>query len=59
MSDKTLEKLFLFFSGLILLFVVFSWPVSSYFEAKAYKNLTGKEVTTWDAMFLELRVTNE
>jgi len=29
---------------------------SSHYEAKAYKKVTGIEVSTWDAMFLRLRV---
>ena len=32
------------------------WVVSSSFEAKSYNNLTGNNVSTWDAMFLDLRV---
>ena len=39
--------------------VVGLWVGRSYFEAKAYNHVTGKEVSTFDAMFLELRVTNE
>ncbi len=44
----------------ILLFLALggSWVVRSYFEARAYERVTGKSVSTWDAMFLELRVTN-
>lgn len=30
--------------------------IRSRWEAKAYTRLTGKQVTTWDAMFLDLRV---
>jgi hypothetical protein len=45
----------------VLMFVstILAWPAYSYFEAKAYNSVTGKNVSTWDAMFLELRVTNE
>ena len=43
-----------FLAGFICL-----WIGNSYFEARAYNNVTGKEVSTFDAMFLELRVTNE
>lgn len=32
------------------------WVVSSYFEAQAYNSVTGRQVSTWDAMFLDLRV---
>jgi hypothetical protein len=37
-----------FFGGLHVL--------HSSYEAAAYTRLTGKQVTTWDAMFLDLRV---
>lgn len=30
--------------------------VSAYNEARAYQRVTGKTVTTWDAMWLDLRV---
>lgn len=33
--------------------------VSSYLEARAYNRVTGKNVTTWDAMYLDLRVQAE
>ncbi len=32
------------------------WVVKSYFEAQAYNRLTGAHATTWDAMWVELRV---
>lgn len=32
------------------------WVAFSYMEARAYERVTGKQVTTWDAMFLDLRV---
>lgn len=32
------------------------WIGQSHFEAKAYNNITGSNVSTWDAMFIELRV---
>lgn len=34
------------------------WIISSYFEAQSYNRLTGKSVSTWDAMYLELRVVH-
>ena len=43
------------FGGLLLLSVV-AHSVVSYFEARAYTNVTGRHVSTWDAMFLDLRV---
>jgi len=32
------------------------WAFSSMMEAKAYNRATGSNVTTWDAMWIELRV---
>lgn len=32
------------------------WVVPSYFEARAFERATGKSVSTWDAMFVQLRV---
>lgn len=39
-----------------LLIALVLWIVSSKFEAEAFYRLTGKKVSTWDAMFLDLRV---
>lgn len=41
---------------LIIILPIVLWVVPSYFEARTYQKLTGKEVTTWDAMWVELRV---
>jgi hypothetical protein len=41
---------------LLLAIAVFMWIVPSYFEASTYRKLTGANVTTWDAMWVELRV---
>lgn len=35
------------------------WVVKSHFEAAAYHRITGRHVSTWDAMFVDLRVTAE
>ncbi len=32
------------------------WVVRSRFEAQAYNRVTGAHVSTWDAMWLDLRV---
>ena len=32
------------------------WVIQSYFESSTYNRLTGSETTTWDAMWVELRV---
>jgi len=44
--------------GFIALFgvLIAIWVTRSYFEAKAFNNITGKNVSTLDAMFVELRV---
>lgn len=42
----------LFFVGFIGLLIF-----SAYMEAKTYNKLTGSNVTTWDAMFVTLRVS--
>lgn len=43
-------------SVIALIFTFGGTYVSSYFEARAYERVTGKQVSTWDAMFLKLRV---
>lgn len=32
---------------------------TAYYEAKAYNRITGSKVTTWEAVFVELRVIGE
>jgi hypothetical protein len=32
------------------------WAAFSCFEARAYRAVTGREVSTWQAMFLDLQV---
>jgi hypothetical protein len=34
------------------------WVVASHFEARAFNRATGADVSTWDAMFVELRVNS-
>lgn len=33
-----------------------AWFIQAHFESAAYERVTGKKVSTWDAMWLELRV---
>ena len=41
----------------VIVFVInLSWVLPSYLEARAFNNVTGKDVSTIDAMFLSLRV---
>ena len=41
---------------IVLALVILLWVVPAYFEAKAYNRVTGENVSTWDAMWIELRV---
>lgn len=40
----------------IPIFLCCFWILPSYFEAKTFSRLTGKSVSTWDAMWVELRI---
>jgi hypothetical protein len=44
-------------AGLIGALVILMLPLS-YMEAKTYNKLTGANVTTWDALWVDLRVTD-
>lgn len=50
------NKIFLTLLSLIFGGVLLLWVADSYLEARAFNNVTGKTVSTWDAMFIELRV---
>lgn len=41
---------------IVLVVSLFTWIVGSAFEASAYNRITNSNVTTWEAMFVELRV---
>lgn len=43
----------------VLVMVAIFWAVSSHFEARTYNRLTGSNVSTWDAMFVQLRVVGQ
>lgn len=47
--------IFIAFVGLL----IGIWVFRSSMEAKAYNRATGHEVSTWDAMWIELRVQAE
>jgi hypothetical protein len=32
------------------------WVTKSHFESKSYNNITGSNTSTWEAMWVELRV---
>ena len=52
-KSETASALLLVFAILCLLFV---WFLFSYFEARSYNRVTGEDVSTFDAMFVELRI---
>ena len=45
-------------AGFVLLAIAL-WAGQSYMEAQAYNHVTGKSVSTWDAMWIELRVQDQ
>ena len=46
------------FLGILAIIGIIALAQAS-FEADAYRRLTGKNVTTWDAIWLDLRVNEE
>jgi ABC-type amino acid transport system permease subunit len=39
-----------------VMFLVSTWVVQSHMEAKSFSRITGEQITTWDAMWVQLRV---
>ena len=59
-SDALIESLMAAgFVALMLSGVALWWVLRSNLEARAYNELTDSNVTTWQAMFVELRVEGE
>lgn len=54
--EKNPIKAMVVFIVAVLVITVGGWVFQSAMEAKAYNRATGSEVTTWDAMWIELRV---
>ena len=44
------------FVACVVGFIGSVWVVMSFFEARAYNKVTGAQVSTYDAMFIQLRV---
>ena len=40
----------------LILIAVSIWLVRSHMEAEAFSRITGEQISTWDAMWVELRV---
>jgi len=46
--------------GLLAIFGGISvWVTKSYFEAQSFNAVTGKDVSTWQAMWIQLRVQEQ
>ena len=59
---KRETKALLFSGGMLALVfnvVILFAIVFSYFEAEAFNRHTGQNVSTWDALFLELRIQDD
>jgi hypothetical protein len=57
-TPDVLDSLSLMFwlGVLVVVVLVSGWVIQSHFEAAAFNRVTGKHVSTWDAMWIELRV---
>lgn len=54
---KLKEYLFIaMFCSIVLVIVLLLVMAQPYFEARAFNRATGKNVSMWDAMFVDLRV---
>lgn len=54
--ETHLEKLIVAVGILFILAIPVAMVFDAYMEAKAYNSITGSNVSTWDAMWVELRV---
>jgi len=48
-----------FVVGMVILFIIgglFVWIGRGYMEASAYNRVTGADLSTWDALWIDLRV---
>ena len=59
MSKTKTDIMALIGSVIIVLALPLGWVLMSYMEARAYNRLTGSDVSTLDAMFIQLRVQDE
>ena len=53
MSD---DNKFYVVAAIMLLAWLVGWVAVSHQEARAFERVTGKQVSTWDAMFINLRI---
>lgn len=52
-------KVFAVFALIVAGGLLSIWVGKSAMEARAYERITGQHVTTWDAMWVELRVMGD
>lgn len=50
------ESLGWLLTAALVLVLLAGWVLASWIEARSFESVTGKHVSTWDAMFLDLRV---
>lgn len=53
------DKMLLLIGGILLFLYLTTRILQPYFEADAYNRLTGKKVTYWDAVWLDLRIQEQ
>lgn len=56
-SDRAITLLYALGIPAILAVGVGLWVIRSHYEAQTYERLTGVHVTTWEAMWVQLRVS--
>ena len=58
---NTVEKFFVILASLLILATVFGTPavllIAAKMESETYNRLTGARTTTWDAIWVDLKVT--
>lgn len=56
LTEASPLKIYVVVGGAVLTAFLGAWVFSSAMEASAYNTVTGADVSTWDAMWIELRV---
>lgn len=60
MKTETKETMMItswFLAAIAAIFAI--WILCCFFEAQAFNRVTGRNVTVWDAMWLQLRVDDD
>lgn len=56
---KELSFAVIVIASIVTILFVAPWIIISFFEARAFERVTGKHISTLDAMFLDLRIVDE